>query len=37
MGLVIANVLSAIWMRPVMGLTFELMDVLLTPLAWLVK
>ena len=37
MGLVIANVLSAIWMRPVMGLTFGLIDTLLTPLAWLVK
>lgn len=37
MGLVIANVLSAIWMRPVMGLTFDLIDTLLTPLAWLVK
>jgi Zn-dependent protease len=37
MGLVIANVLSAIWMRPVMGLTFGVIDTLLTPLASLVK
>jgi Zn-dependent protease len=37
MGLVIANVLSTIWMRPVMGLTFDFIDTLLTPLALLVK
>jgi Zn-dependent protease len=37
MGLVMAGVLSKIWMQPVMALTFELLDLVLTPLAFLVK
>jgi Zn-dependent protease len=37
MGLVMAGVLSKLWMQPVMALTFELLDLVLTPLAFLVK
>ena len=37
MGLVIAGVLSTLWMRPLMGLTFSLIDLLLSPLSFLVK
>jgi Zn-dependent protease len=37
MGLVIAGVLSSLWMQPVMALTFSLLDTLLSPLALLVK
>ncbi len=37
MGLVIAGVLSSLWMQPVMALTFGLLDTLLSPLAMLVK
>jgi len=33
MGLVIAGVVSTLWMQPVMALTFGLLDLLLTPLA----
>lgn len=36
MGLVIAGVVSAIWMRPLMALTFGLLDLLLTPLRLLI-
>jgi Zn-dependent protease len=35
MALVVAGVVSALWMRPVMGLTFGLLDLLLSPLAML--
>lgn len=37
MGLVIAGIVSTIWMRPVMGLTFGLIELLLSPLAMWVK
>ncbi len=37
MGLVIAGVVSTLWMKPVMGLTYGLLDILLTPLRFLVK
>ena len=37
MGLVIAGVLSTLWMRPLMGLTFSVIDLLLSPLGFLVK
>lgn len=37
MGLVIAGVLGNLWMRPLMGLTYGLIEVLLTPLSLLVK
>ena len=37
MGLVIAGVVSRFWMQPVMALTYGLLDLLLTPLAFLVK
>ena len=36
MGLVIAGVLSTLWMRPVMGLTYGLLDLLLTPFSYLI-
>lgn len=37
MGLVIAGVVSALWMRPVMGLTYGLLELVLKPLSFLVK
>jgi hypothetical protein len=37
MGLVIAGVVSTLWMQPVMALTFGLLDLLLSPLAMLVR
>ena len=36
MALVLAGVVSNLWLRPLMGLTFQLINLLLTPLAWLV-
>ena len=35
MGLVIAGVVNTIWMRPVMGLTFDFLELVLTPLRML--
>ena len=35
MALVISNVISNLWMRPLMGLTFSLLDLLLTPFSLL--
>ena len=35
MALVVAGVISALWMQPLMGLTFGLLNLLLTPFAWL--
>ena len=37
MGLVLAGVVGTLWLRPIMGLTFELLDVLLTPLTFLIR
>lgn len=37
MALVIAGVVSTLWMQPVMALTFALLDILLTPLSMLVR
>lgn len=37
MGLVIAGVVSKLWMQPVMALTYGLLELLLTPLSFLVK
>ncbi len=37
MGLVIAGVLGNLWMRPLMGVTYGLIEALLTPLSMLVK
>jgi Zn-dependent protease len=37
MALVLAGVVSSLWMRPVMSLTYSLLDLVLTPLAYLVK
>ena len=37
MGLVIAGVVSTLWMQPVMALTFSLLNILLTPLSLLVQ
>jgi hypothetical protein len=36
MALVLAGVVSNLWLRPLMALTFQLINLLLTPLAWLV-
>ncbi|MDD2918442.1 site-2 protease family protein [Rhodoferax sp.] len=36
MALVLAGVVSNLWLRPLMSLTFQLINLLLTPLAWLV-
>ena len=37
MGLVVAGVINAVWMRPVMDLTYTLLNLLLSPLALLVR
>jgi Zn-dependent protease len=37
MGLVMAGVLGNIWMRPLMNLTYGVIDLVLTPLSFLVK
>lgn len=37
MALVVAGVVSTVWMRPVMSLTFGLLDLVLSPLAWLIR
>jgi Zn-dependent protease len=37
MALVVAGVVSAIWMRPLMSLTFGFLDIILTPLAWIAR
>ena len=37
MGLVIAGVVSALWMKPVMALTYGLLDILLTPFTFLIR
>jgi Zn-dependent protease len=37
MGLVLAGVVGALWLRPIMGLTFEFLDLLLTPFTFLVR
>lgn len=37
MALVIAGVVSTLWMQPVMGLTYSLLDLLLSPLSTLIK
>jgi Zn-dependent protease len=34
MGLVIAGVISTLWMQPVMRLTYDLLDLLLAPVAF---
>ena len=35
MALVVAGVISTLWMQPLMGLTFGLLNLLLTPFRWL--
>jgi Zn-dependent protease len=37
MALVIAGVVSALWMRPLMALTYGVLDILLTPLSFLTR
>ena len=37
MALVLAGVVSNLWLRPLMALTFQLINLLLSPLAWLVS
>jgi Zn-dependent protease len=37
MGLVVMGVVSSLWMQPLMALTFGFLDLVLSPLAWLVR
>ena len=37
MGLVLLGVVSTLWLQPVMAVTFGLLELLLTPFAWLVR
>ena len=37
MALVVAGIISTWWLRPVMGLTFDLLDILLYPLTLIVR
>ena len=37
MGLVLLGIVSKLWLQPVMALTFGALDVVLAPLAWLVR
>jgi len=37
MGLVLAGVVGTLWLRPIMGLTFEFLDMLLTPFSLLIR
>ncbi len=37
MALVVSGVVNSLWMRPLMGLTFGALDVVLTPFAWLLN
>jgi Zn-dependent protease len=37
MALVISGVVSTLWMRPLMGLTYDLLDLLLSPLSLLIR
>ena len=37
MALVVAGVVSTVWMQPVMALTFGFLDIVLSPLAWLTR
>lgn len=37
MGLVLAGVVGALWLRPIMGLTFDVLDLLLTPFSLLIR
>ena len=37
MGLVLMGIVSKLWLQPVMALTFGALDVVLAPLAWLVR
>ncbi|KQP35683.1 site-2 protease family protein [Pseudorhodoferax sp. Leaf274] len=37
MGLVLAGVVGTLWLRPIMGLTFDVLDLLLTPFSLLIR
>ena len=37
LALLVAGVISNLWMRPLMGLTYEFIDLVLTPLRWLIR
>ncbi|SDP21840.1 Zn-dependent protease (includes SpoIVFB) [Rhodoferax sp. OV413] len=37
MALVISGIVSSLWLQPVMGLTFGLLDILLSPLTFLIR
>jgi len=36
LALLLEGIISALWMRPLMGLTYEFLDLLLLPVRWLV-
>ena len=37
MALVLAGIVSTLWMQPLMALTYGFLDIVLTPLAWLAR
>ena len=37
MALVLAGIVSTLWMQPLMALTYGFLDIILTPLAWLAR
>ena len=37
LGLVLLGVVSKLWLQPVMALTFGALNIVLAPLAWLVR
>jgi Zn-dependent protease len=37
MALVISGLVNSLWMRPLMGLTYGLLELLLTPLSFLIR
>ena len=37
MGLVLAGVVSTLWLRPLMSLTYRFLDLALTPLSFLIR
>ena len=37
MGLVLAGVVSTLWLRPLMSVTYQFLDLALTPLSFLIR
>jgi hypothetical protein len=37
MALVVSGVVSALWMQPLMGLTYRFIEIVLTPLSFLLR